>query len=213
MRFHLSHLHRLAFEMVWCASQAHRRILVCAGFPGRSRGGVAGWDRVGVFRKPARGIPGAAPQRPPYDLHCRQPAPPNLAVRYSLSVPTSSRSGRSPTIALLLGLVITLAVVVVYSAYIRVQLAGLRKLQSDMVDRGRKDSLQLLRLQNDLNIVALAMRDMLDTSEPYPLVAWSAQFERVRADLDAALRLEEQYAEVHRTAEQRAYLSQQLSQF
>ena len=108
---------------------------------------------------------------------------------------------------------ITLAVVVAYSAYIRVQLAGLRKLQSDMVDRGRKDSLQLLRLQNDLNTVALAMRDMLDAGEPYPLVAWSAQFERVRGDLDSALRLEEQYAEVHRTPEQRAYLSQQLAQF
>jgi signal transduction histidine kinase len=124
-----------------------------------------------------------------------------------------SRSERSPTTALLLGLVITVAVVVAYSAYIRVQLAGLRKLQSDMVDRGRKDSLQLLRLQNDLNTVALAMRDMLDAGEPYPLIAWSAQFERVRGDLDSALRLEEQYAEVHRTPEQRAYLSQQLSQF
>jgi signal transduction histidine kinase len=134
-------------------------------------------------------------------------------VRYSLSVPTSSRSERSPASGLLLGLVITLAVVVAYSAYIRVQLAGLRKLQSDMVDRDRKDSLQLLRLQNDLNTVALAMRDMLDAGEPYPLVAWSAQFDRVRGDLDSALRLEEQYAEVHRTPEQRAYLSQQLSQF
>jgi len=132
---------------------------------------------------------------------------------YSLFVRSSSRSERSPTTALLLGLVITLAVVVAYSAYIRVQLAGLRKLQSDMVDRGRKDSLQLLRLQNDLNTVALAMRDMLDAGEPYPLIAWSAQFERVRGDLDSALRLEEDYAEVHRTPEQRAYLSQQLSQF
>jgi signal transduction histidine kinase len=128
-------------------------------------------------------------------------------------VQTPLRPERSPTTGLLLGLVITLAVVLAYSAYIRVQLAGLRKLQSDMVDRGRKDSLQLLRLQNDLNIVALAMRDMLDASEPYPLVAWAAQFERVRADLDSALQLEENFAEVHRTPEQRAYLSQQLSQF
>lgn len=126
---------------------------------------------------------------------------------------SSLRPERSPTTALLVGLVITLAVMVAYSAYIRVQLAGLRKLQSDMVDRGRKDSLQLLRLQNDLNTVALAMRDMLDAGEPYPLIAWSAQFERVRGDLDSGLRLEEQYAEVHRTPEQRAYLSQQLSQF
>jgi signal transduction histidine kinase len=102
---------------------------------------------------------------------------------------------------------------VAYSAYITVQLSGLRRLQSDMVDRNLKDSLQLLRVQNDLNTIALAMRVMLDAGEPYPLIAWSAQFERVRGDLQAALRLEEQYAEAYRTTEQRQYLSQSLSQF
>src|SRR6202790_2286544 len=149
----------------------------------------------------------------PDDRHSAAAAPTHRAVRYPLSVQRSSLSERSPATGLLLGLVITLIAVLAYSAYITVQLRGLRKLQSDMVDRGRKDSLQLLRLQNDLNTVALAMRDMLDAGEPYPLSAWSAQFERVRGDLDSALRLEEQYAEVHRTPEQRAYLSQQLSQF
>ena len=130
-----------------------------------------------------------------------------------LAVQLASSSKRSPTTGLLLGLVITLAAVVAYSAYITVQLSGLRRLQSDLVDRGRKDSLQLLRLQNDLNSVALAMRDMLDAGEPYPLRAWSAQFDRLREDLDTALRTEEQYAEVGRTPEQRAYLSQQFEQF
>lgn len=130
-----------------------------------------------------------------------------------MPVQKSVSAQRSPTAGLLLGLIITLAAVVAYSAYITVQLKGLRKLQSDMVDRNRKDSLQLLRLQNDLNSVALAMRDMLDAGEPYPLIAWSAQFERIRGDLDAAFRLEEQYAEAQRTAEQREYLRQQLSQF
>jgi signal transduction histidine kinase len=130
-----------------------------------------------------------------------------------LPVQRSSSSQRSPTTGLLLGLIITLAAIVAYSTYTTVQLSGLRKLQSDLVDRNRKDSLQLLRLQNDLNSIALAMRDMLDAGEPYPLSAWSAQFERVRGDLDSALHLEEQYAEVHRTPEQREYLRQQLAQF
>jgi signal transduction histidine kinase len=94
-----------------------------------------------------------------------------------------------------------------------VQLSGLRRLQSDMVDRNRKDSLQLLRIQNDLNSIALAMRDMLDTSEPYPLTAWSAQFERIHEDLDAALRLEEKFAGANRTPEQRLYLNQSVAQF
>lgn len=120
---------------------------------------------------------------------------------------------RSPTRALLLGLIITLAAIVAYSAYITVQISGLRKLQSELVDRNRKDSLQLLRLQNDLNSVALAMRDMLDTNEPYPLSAWSAQFDRLKSDLDAALHLEEENAEARRTPEQRNYLRQQLTQF
>jgi signal transduction histidine kinase len=120
---------------------------------------------------------------------------------------------RSPTKALLLGLIVTLVAVVAYSAYITVQISGLRKLQSEMVDRNRKDSLELLRLQNDLNSVALAMRDMLDSSEPYPLSAWSAQFARLRGDLDAALRIEEQNSSAQRTQEQRDYLRHQLTQF
>ena len=122
-------------------------------------------------------------------------------------------SQRSPTNGLLLGLVITLAAVLAYASYITVQLAGLRKLQSEMVDRNRKDSLQLLRVQNDLNSIALAMRDMLDTTEPYPLTAWTAQFERIHQDLDTGLELEENLAGANRTPDQRRYLSQSVAQF
>src|ERR1700719_4199607 len=125
-----------------------------------------------------------------------------LGVRYSWRVQGTSSWQRSPTKALLLGLIITLAVIIAYSAYITVQIAGLRQLQSDMVDRNRKDSLQLLRLQNDLNSVALAMRDMLDAGEPYPLSAWSAQFDRLRGHLDAALHIGEDNAAAKRTPEQ-----------
>ncbi len=125
----------------------------------------------------------------------------------------AASSQRSPTTGLLLGLVITLAAVLAYAYYITAQLTGLRKLQSEMVDRNRRDSLQLLRIQNDLNSIALAMRDMLDTTEPYPLTAWSAQFDRIHQDLDAALKLEESLAVVNRTPEQRQYLAQSVAQF
>ena len=125
----------------------------------------------------------------------------------------AASSQRSPTNGLLLGLVITLAVVLAYASYITVQLAGLRKLQSEMVDRNRRDSLQLLRVQNDLNSIALAMRDMLDTTEPYPLTAWTAQFERIHQDLDTGLKLEESLAGANRTPEQRLFLSQAVAQF
>ncbi len=121
--------------------------------------------------------------------------------------------GRPPTAALLLGLFITLATVVTYSWYVSGQISGLRRLQTELTDRNRRDSLQLLRIQNDLNQLALAMRDMLDTSERYPLVAWSAQFARIRADLDDALKQEEGVALARRTPEQAEYMSSAVAQF
>ncbi len=128
-------------------------------------------------------------------------------------MPASTGFRRSPTAGLLLGLIVTVVAVVAYSSYITVQISGLRKLQSELADRNRKDSLQLLRIQNDLNALGLAMRDMLDSDEPYPLTAWSAQFDRIRADLDDALRREEQFAAVDRTPEQRQYLANSVAQF
>jgi len=57
------------------------------------------------------------------------------------------------------------------------------------------------------------MRDMLDNDEPYPLTAWSAQFQRIRTDLDDAMRLESKLAPTGRTSEQSASLSTSLAQF
>lgn len=120
---------------------------------------------------------------------------------------------RSPTSGLFIGLVVTIVAVIAYSLYITTQISRLRQLQNDLADRNRKDSLQLLRVQNELNSLALAMRDMLDNDEPYPLTAWSAQFQRMRTDLDDALRQEQQLAFADRTPEQRQYLESSLSQF
>jgi signal transduction histidine kinase len=123
------------------------------------------------------------------------------------------RTSRSPTTLLLLGLVVTLAVVVACAWYVSAQISGLRALQSDLADRNRQESLQLLRIQNDLNQLALAMRDMLDSGSPYPLTAWSAQFDRIRTDLDAALKRQSEVAVAQRTPEQATYLARSVSQF
>src|SRR5687768_16656655 len=112
----------------------------------------------------------------------------------------------SPTTGLLFGLIITLAAVVTSAWYVTRQISGLRTLQTDIADRNRRDSLQLLRIQNDLNSLALAMRDMLDNDEGYPLTAWSAQFDRIRTDLDDALKQQEAVAVAQQTPEQREYL-------
>jgi signal transduction histidine kinase len=117
------------------------------------------------------------------------------------------------TTGLLLGLLVTVAAVVTYSAYITRQIAGLRQLQNDLGDRSRRDSLQLLRIQNDLNAIGLAMRDMLDGEQPYPLTAWSTQLERLRSDLEDALAREAQLALAGRTAEQQGYLAGAFGQF
>jgi signal transduction histidine kinase len=132
---------------------------------------------------------------------------------YARGVSRPSPPERSPTLGLLLGLLITLSAVLAYSAYITWQVSGLRKLQTELVDRDRKDSLQLLRIQNDLNLLAVAMRDMVSSDEPYPLTAWSAQFQRIRTDLDDAMRLEAGFATAGRTPEQSAFLSSSFTQF
>src|SRR5437588_2071847 len=119
----------------------------------------------------------------------------------------------SATTGLLLGLAITLAAVVAYSWYVTRQISGLRQLQTSITERNRKDSLQLLRIQNNLNEIGLGMRDMLDNVEPYPLTAFRAQFQRMRADLDDAIHREQELAVANRTPEQRQYLEASVSQF
>src|SRR5260370_7956886 len=120
---------------------------------------------------------------------------------------------RSPTVRLLAGLAITLSAVALYSGYTVMQLHGLERLQGGIIDRTRADWLLLLRIQNNLNSLGLAMRDMLDGSEPYPLTAWRGQFRRLRTDLEDAIAREAQSSPLDRDAEQRKYLSDSLGQF
>ena len=105
-----------------------------------------------------------------------------------------------------------LSAAAIYSGYTALQIRGLRQLQAETIDRNRTDSLLLLRIQNDLNALGLAMRDMLDRSEPYPLSAWESQLKRVRIDLEDAMSRESRYAPKTRTGDQSHYLSTSMSQ-
>lgn len=124
----------------------------------------------------------------------------------------SNKPLSSPTNRLLIGLAITLAAVAVFSLYALRHIAGLRDLQTRTVDRNRKDSLQLLRIQNALNSLGLAMRDMLDGYEPYPLEAWRGQFNRTRVDLEDALRIEAALNPMPKSPRKR-YIANALGQF
>jgi signal transduction histidine kinase len=113
----------------------------------------------------------------------------------------------SPTVRLLCGFLLTLAAVGVYSWYTLQQVDGLRELQTQTIDRNRRSSLQLLRIQNNLNALAMAMRDMQSGEEPYPIAAYEAQFRRIRTDLEDAMRLERDMAPVSRAPAHQQMLS------
>jgi signal transduction histidine kinase len=117
----------------------------------------------------------------------------------------------SPTPRLLVGLAATLMAVGVFSLYTLRQIEGLRVLQTNTIERNRKDSLQLLRIQNDLNSLGLAIRDIVEGQQEYPLTAFRSEFDRIRHDLEDALNKEAVLAS--RPDEQNRYLQQSLRQF
>src|SRR5579884_2100079 len=119
----------------------------------------------------------------------------------------------SPTGRLMAGLAITLAAVGIFSSWTLWRIAGLQDLQTHIVERNRRDSLQLLRIQNDLNQLGLVTRDMLSGEEPYPVEAWRPQFERMKRDLADGLATEQRLAPADRSADRERYLADSLRQF
>jgi signal transduction histidine kinase len=117
----------------------------------------------------------------------------------------------SPTRRLLVGLGATLLAVAVFSWYTLRQIDGLRALQTDTIERNRRDSLQLLRIQSNLNSLGLAIRDIVEGQQEYPLTAFRSEFERIRIDLDDAIKTERALAS--RPAEQNTFLDQSVRQF
>jgi signal transduction histidine kinase len=111
------------------------------------------------------------------------------------------------------GLLCSLLALAVYAGYTATQLHVLRRLQTESIDRNRRDSLLLVRVQNDLNTLGLGMRDMLDARDGYPLTAWRSQFQRIRADLEDAVTREAAVAPYSRTPEQARYVASSMAQF
>jgi signal transduction histidine kinase len=117
-------------------------------------------------------------------------------------------SRHAPTRLLLGGLTLALATIAGVGLYTFLQIRDLRDQQTAISDRNRKGSLQLLRIQNDLASLAVAMRDMADGAEPYPVSAWQPAFERLRGDLTAAIALERELAPAAREPAQQRRLEQ-----
>jgi signal transduction histidine kinase len=119
----------------------------------------------------------------------------------------------SPTVRLMIGLLITLAAVTVFSWYSLLQLGGLKRLQTTTIDGNREDSLQLLRVQNDLNTLGLRLRDMTDAQTVTGIVGYQSQFSHLRSDMEDAIRKEAKLAPVTRRPEKQIVLIQSMRQF
>jgi signal transduction histidine kinase len=120
---------------------------------------------------------------------------------------------KSPTIRLLIGLLVTLAAVTGFSWYDLTQLHKLRALQTDIIDLNRHDSLLLLRVQNDINTIGLQLRDMTQTPESIGIGTYRGEFSVLRSDLEDAIRAESKLKAVTRRPDKQARLVNSLAQF
>jgi len=119
----------------------------------------------------------------------------------------------SPTGRLLAAVLFTVVVIGSYATYTITAVRRMRQVQSEVIDQNRKAALQLLRIQNDLNALALAMRDMLENTDGYPLTAWTSQLDRIRENLDDAIAVESRLSGRSRDLEQTKYLLSAFAQF
>jgi signal transduction histidine kinase len=120
---------------------------------------------------------------------------------------------KSPTLRLLLGLLVTLAAVAGFSAYTLKQLDGLAALQTETIDLNRHDSLLLLRVESDLNMIGLRLRDMTRQPMRDEIASYREEIDRLHADLQDAIDDEEKLAPATRRADQHAELIRALRQF
>ena len=120
---------------------------------------------------------------------------------------------KSPTIRFLLGLLVTLGAVTGLSSYSLYRLHGLRKLELNIIDLNRHESLQLLRVQNDLNSLGLKLRDMARDLNHAQLPRYRRDFNLLREDLDRTLQYETRLRPFISQPSQRQALAATLSRF
>lgn len=119
----------------------------------------------------------------------------------------------SPSPRLIAGLLVTLAMILAFCLYTIREIGELRDEQTRISERNRVDSLQLLRIQNNLSSLATSMREMADRTEPYPMVSWRQTFDRLKADLAQAIATERTLAPAERAPAQQQQLESALERF
>jgi signal transduction histidine kinase len=87
-----------------------------------------------------------------------------------------------------------LSIFLIFVVYSSRQIRWLEDFQVNVVQKNRKASLQLLRLQNDAYLLAISLRDLALSKSRYPIRDWESEFTRVRTDMENAAMLEGKYA-------------------
>jgi signal transduction histidine kinase len=120
----------------------------------------------------------------------------------------------SPSRRLWVGLWIILSIFVVFALYAVHEVRWLEDFQVNVVQKNRKASLQLLRLQNDAYALAISLQQLARLPARYPIAEWRPEFTRLRHDMEDAARLESNYAITMSAAEgKRAQLRTALRDF
>jgi signal transduction histidine kinase len=122
-------------------------------------------------------------------------------------------AGRTALVPQLFGLGVTLAAVAIYFGFTFDQVGGLQRLQTEIVDRNRRDSLQLIRIQNNLYQIGLTLREATESGDQYPLTGYHSAMQALRTDLDDAIAQEHALAPNSRTREQQDLLEASLRRF
>ena len=122
-------------------------------------------------------------------------------------------AGRAALVPQLFGFGVTLAAVAVYFGFTFDQVRGLQRLQTEIVDRNRRDSLELIRIQNDLYQIGLTLREAAESGDEYPLTGYHAPMQALRVDLDDAIAREHGLAPNSRTRDQQNLMEASLQRF
>ena len=133
-----------------------------------------------------------------------------MSAETSRRQPPNSRGISSPAIPSIRLLVDAgrhgLSTILAFCLYTVHEVQQLRDEQTRISERNRLDSLQLLRIQNNLSELAFSMRDMADRTDGYPMVSWRQTFDRLKADLDQAIATEQTLAPAERPQAQQERL-------
>ena len=120
----------------------------------------------------------------------------------------------SPATRLWIGLCVILSIFLVFVVYSSYRIRWLEDFQANVVQRNRKASLQLLRLQNDAYLLAISIRDLALSPNRDHINDWQPEFTRLYVDMKNAAALEGQFAiETRGSRGERIQLRRSLEDF